>query len=399
MLGSRAGPITRLQYPPRSPTESAGHRQERFIAVLQFILPMIDRPVELRTPSAAGTGRWKWLVVAAAGLVLGLWLARRFFVSRGFDWRTFGATLVALQWQWLAASTAMLMAGYLVRALRWRLLMLPVKAQPGLWNLFSATVIGFAAITVLGRPGEFVRPYLIAAKEKVAVSSQLAALVLERIYDVLIVLAIFGFALSRVRRSDAALGPALTWVFATGGWFVGGLSIFVLALLAVFRNFSEVMRQRIMRALSFLPEKRHGQVERLLTAFVQGIESTRSQKAMLFVMGYTILEWGTIAATVFSVIRAFGPRISFGLLDVLIFLGFLAFGAVVQLPGVGGGTQVVSIIVLSELFRLPLEVSTSVAVVLWFISFVVVVPVGAILALHEGVRWHTLKHIEPEVAR
>jgi hypothetical protein len=53
----------------------------------------------------------------------------------------------------------------------------------------------------------------------------------------LIVLAIFGLALSRVRRSDVALGPALSWVFATGGWLVGALSILVLGLLAVSATF------------------------------------------------------------------------------------------------------------------------------------------------------------------
>jgi uncharacterized protein (TIRG00374 family) len=258
-------------------------------------------------------------------------------------------------------------------------------------------VIGFSAITVLGRPGEFVRPYLIAGKEKVSTSSQMAALVLERIYDVLIVLAIFGFALSRVRRSDAALGPALSWVFATGGWLVGALSIAVLALLAAFRHFSAAMRRRLLGALAALPERHFKKADRLITAFVEGVASTKSQKAMLWVVWYTVLEWATIALTVFCVMRAFSGVLHFGWLDVLIFLGFLAFGAVVQIPGVGGGTQVVSVLVLTELFRIPLEISTSVAIVLWFISFVVVVPLGVLLALHDGIRWRTLKQLEPEV--
>ena len=38
---------------------------------------------------------------------------------------------------------------------------------------------------LLGRPGEFVRPYLIAVKERVPVTSQLAIWVLERIFDLL----------------------------------------------------------------------------------------------------------------------------------------------------------------------------------------------------------------------
>lgn len=292
------------------------------------------------------------------------------------------------------AASGSVIAGYYGRALRWRVLMRPVKPEPSLWNLFSATVIGFSAITVLGRPGEFVRPYLIAAKEKVSTSSQMAALVLERIYDMLIVLAIFGFALSRVRRSDAALGPALSWVFATGGWFVGALSIMVLGLLAAFRHFSAAMRRRLLGALAVLPERHFKRADRLITAFVKGVESTRSHKAMLLVVWYTVLEWATIALTVFCVMRAFGSALRFGWLDVFILLGFLAFGAVVQIPGVGGGMQVVSVLVLTELFRVPLEISTSVALVLWFISFVVVVPLGFALALHEGVRWRTLKPLE-----
>jgi len=324
---------------------------------------------------------------------------RLFLNSRGFDWRAFRATFLSLRWWWLVAATGSVIAGYYGRALRWRVLMRPVKADPNLWNLFSATVIGFSAITVLGRPGEFVRPYLIAAKERVSTSSQMAALVLERIYDVLTVLAIFGFALGRVRRSDVTLGPALSWVFATGGWVVGALSIGVLGLLAVFRHFSAGMRQRLLDALAALGTAPHlfKRADRLITAFVQGMESTKSQKAMLLAVWYTVLEWATIALTVFCVMRAFGGALHFGWLDVLIFLGFLAFGAVFQIPGVGGGTQVVSVLVLTELFRVPLEVSTSVALVLWFISFVVVVPLGVILALREGIRWRTLKQLEPEV--
>lgn len=336
-------------------------------------------------------------MLGAVCLIAAIWLIRFFLHSRGFDWRAFRATLLALQWPWLAAAWGAVMAGYYVRALRWRVLMGPVKANPSVWNLFSATVIGFSAITVLGRPGEFVRPYLIASKEKVPVSSQMAALVLERIYDVLIVLAIFGFALGRARRSDLALGPALTWVFAMGGWFVGGLSIIVLGLLVIFRHFSTVLRLRLLDAMTALGARpRHFELaDRLITAFVQGVESTKSQKAMLLATWYTILEWGTIALTSFWVMRAFGDAIRFGWLDVLIFLGFLAFGAVVQIPGVGGGPQVVAVLVLTELFRIPLEISTSVALVLWFISFVVVVPIGVALALHEGVKWRTLRHLDP----
>ena len=76
-------------------------------------------------------------------------------------------------------------------------------------NLLSATVIGFTAITLFGRPGEFVRPYLIAVKEQVPVPSQFAAWVLERIFDLLMALLVFGFALTRVQSSGVHVGPTI----------------------------------------------------------------------------------------------------------------------------------------------------------------------------------------------
>ena len=74
-------------------------------------------------------------------MAAGIWLLRSRLTSRGFDWRVFRATLYALQWGWLGGACAAVLAGYFGRALRWRVLMRPVKAHPDLWNLFSATVI------------------------------------------------------------------------------------------------------------------------------------------------------------------------------------------------------------------------------------------------------------------
>jgi uncharacterized protein (TIRG00374 family) len=330
-------------------------------------------------------------------LALGAWLLRSRLAPYPFDWHTFRATLAGLQWGWLAAAWAGSMAGYFLRAVRWGVLMRPVKPHPNLWNLFSATLIGFTAITLLGRAGEFARPYLIAAKEKVPLASQLAAWLLERIYDLLTSLAIFGFALSRVRRSSAALGPALSWVFATGGWFVAVLSILTLGLLAAFRHFSIAMRQRLLDALAALPEHHLKKADRLITAFVQGVESTKSYRALLLVVFYTALEWAVIALTTFCVVRAFGSSVDLSWLDVLIFLGFLSFGGVVQIPGIGGGVQVVTVLVLTELFRVSLEISSSIALIFWIVSFVVVVPFGLLLALREGLRWSALKPLSQEV--
>jgi uncharacterized protein (TIRG00374 family) len=331
----------------------------------------------------------------AAVVVWFLWLEIR---KRGFDWEVFRHTVAALRWDWLLLSAVLALATYFGRALRWGVLMHPVKPGVGIWPLFTATAIGFTAITLLGRPGEFVRPYLIAVKERVPFSSQLAALLLERIYDLMMALLVFGYALASVQNSGVVVGPSLSWVLSVGGKFVVVASLICLVVLFLLRQFSQPMRRRLLDALGFLPERQFQRAERLVNAFVQGVESTRSRRGLLLVVSYTVLEWVLIAGCTFSIVRAFGDALPFSLTDVLIFMGFLSFGAVVQLPGVGGGVQVVAVLVLTELFGLPLEIAASVALLTWIITFIVIVPFGLIFALREGLNWRKLRGLGSEAS-
>jgi uncharacterized membrane protein YbhN (UPF0104 family) len=84
--------------------------------------------------------------------------------------------------------------------------------------------------------------------------------------------------------------------------------------------------------------------------------------------------------------------------DVLILTGFVSFGAVVQIPGVGGGIQVAAVLVLTELFRVRLELATAFAILIWILTFVAIVPFGLLLALKEGLDWRSLKRIGQEVS-
>ena len=63
----------------------------------------------------------------------------------------------------------------------------------------------------------------------------------------------------------------------------------------------------------------------------------------------------------------------------------------VQIPGIGGGVQVVAVLVLTELFGVPGS-GDSFAVFIWVITFVVIVPVGLLAALKEGLNWRGLRH-------
>lgn len=328
-------------------------------------------------------------------LLASLYLLRSELRKSGFHWSVLVATLARLEWQWLLAAVTLALATYYGRALRWAVLLKPLRPHPNMRKLFSATVIGFTAVTLLGRPGEFVRPYLISVQERVPFSSQIAAWVLERIYDLLMALAIFGFALSRVRNLERT-GPPLSWVLEVGGWAVWLLAAACLIFLALIRRYSDALRQRLMGALGFLSEHQRERAERFLKALVQGAESTRSIKSIMLLVLYTVLEWVLISVCYYCVTRAYGTAVQFTMSDVLVLIGFVSFGAVVQIPGIGGGVQVVAVLVLTKIFGLPVEFATSMAVLFWLISFVAIVPIGLALALHEGLSWRNLRELERE---
>ena len=67
---------------------------------------------------------------------------------------------------------------------------------------------------------KLVRPYFISLSAGVPFSSQMAAWLLERMLDLLVVLLLFGFGLTRIPSHGLALGPGLRWILGAGGYLV-----------------------------------------------------------------------------------------------------------------------------------------------------------------------------------
>jgi glycosyltransferase 2 family protein len=296
-------------------------------------------------------------------VAMAAFVAHRWRTS-GFAWKAFAAALENVDWSWLALSLALILATYVGRALRWEVMLQPLKKSTTLWPILSATVVGFTAVVLFGRAGEPVRPYLIAKKEGVTFSSQVAAWVVERILDLLMVLVIFGMALC-------------------------------LALLLGLRRFRGGVQKRLMDGLSFLPLAMSAKIAKALESFGEGMESMRSGARTALLVFYTIVEWCVIAASFGCVFKAFPATHELGLTDVVILLGFVCFGSIVQIPGVGGGMQIVTVLMLTEFFGVTLEAASGIALVLWIITFVAIVPLGLVLAFREGIQWRNLRHIEP----
>ena len=205
---------------------------------------------------------------------------------------------------------------------------------------------------------------------------------------------VFGFALSQVKQSGVALGPTLSWALQMGGLVIGVGAAGCLGLLLAMRFWSDQIQRAILGALGFLAAHHLAKVQRVVANFLDGVRCTKSQSATVRLVVYTLVEWMLIAACYACVLRAFGSSVRFSPIDILILMGFVTFGSLVQLPAVGGGAQVTAVLVLTEIFAVPIEVATGLGLLLWFISFVAILPVGVVLGVREGLTWARLREAE-----
>ena len=341
----------------------------------------------------------RWLGLGATALVLGLIV---FNVTRNPEWRSFdwkrfwlSTTHARPSFLLLAVTTAYL--SYAVRAVRWKYFLDPIKSG-SLWILFAGQILGFSSIYLIGRPGELVRPAYIAKREHVSFASQLAILLLERIYDTVAIVLLFGLALyfqplhPRTAHGMAALRRVRET--AQSVVLVAGLLI---AGLVAFRLYSEKLVTHFERRFRFIPTRARVGFERFLRSLAQGLDAIRNWRDLLASVAWTIVLWflnTTVFWLVFRSLNGELQSISWWAAAMTIF--FAAIGLLVQLPGVGGGYQVGIVEALRRVLHVGAEAATSAGILMWIVAFVPCVALALLILLYEGLSFKRLRGIADE---
>jgi hypothetical protein len=319
-------------------------------------------------------------------------------VSHSPDWQNFNVrrfvgSLEQLRYTELMGAILLIYLTYYLRSLRWYEFLRPVQ-QSKITNLLVATVLGFGAVAMFGRPGELVRPYMISKLEDTPVSGQVAVWILERFYDGVALMLLVGTAILAAGSTEEASGgvaPALVRIRHAGTVLVALTAVGVTLLVLYERNL-KIWEPKLLEKLSFLPRRIAGPLREHLVSFAHGLASVRSARALILAAVYSALIWLTIAGAYWFTLQAFGPPLDdLSFSGALLVMGFAIGGSIIQLPGIGGGTQVFTILALSEIYGVQPEVCTSAAVVLWAMTFMAVLPLAFILCVTQGLTWGKLR--------
>ncbi len=226
------------------------------------------------------------------GLVLLLTVASMVWVFWNFDWQEAEKSLNGVSWDWVPAALAFYSLAHVLRALRFHLLLQgKVPAMQGL----SILSVGYLAIHVVpARIGEFVRPYLLAERAGVSWGAALAVIVLERLADMLMLLAMLMGVALWVELPSGALVVWDTDILLAGQRVIGAATVVGFVGLGTVLALGE----RVLGLTDPLPG---GALARRFH------EAVRSQKwsTLLAVLGLSAAIWAVTILGVWWVLRAF----------------------------------------------------------------------------------------------
>jgi uncharacterized protein (TIRG00374 family) len=304
-----------------------------------------------------------------------------------FTWRKFAGSVGQANIWLLLLALIGIYGCYAIRAVRWQRFCRYVGPTTFV-NTFTGTVMGFAAIFVLGRAGEPVRPLLLAKKDKLPVASMFGIFFLERFSDfaAAAVLACLSLLVFPDKLSDA--GADMTWVAGarSGAWLLLGAMSGLIALLLYYRLHGATVVDRGLERWRSVGGIR-SRIASAITGISEGLQAIRTLPDLWAAIFYTALHWVVAVVVYQAVTNAFGESFQHADMNFsscMLLLAVTLVGSVLQLPGVGGGAQIASFIGLTKIFGVEQEPAAAIAVVLWLITFASPTLAGIPLLIHEG---------------
>ena len=108
----------------------------------------------------------------------------------------------------------------------------------------------------------------------------------------------------------------------------------------------------------------------IVLGFVRGVQAIRTWSDLALAVFYSTLHWLLVALTYVWISHSLdGKLATINLGDALLVLAFTLVGSALQLPGVGGGSQLASFLAYTTIFGVEKEPAAAAAIVIWLITF------------------------------
>lgn len=333
--------------------------------------------------------RLKTIAGLAVGVLFVYWFAHK------LDWTEVWTEVRRADWSHLSLAVGLFVGTYFVRVLRWRSLLEPM-AHPPLKALFRATVVGFSALFLMGRAGELIiRPAILSVKERVHPSACYATVMIERVFDMVMVACFFAVNLIffEYTNRDAEAMRVFGLIKVTGALLLCA-SVAGIYGLSVFRRRRAGVLSYLERKLDWLPHPVKRGLLSLLSHISEGLAVLHDARGLTFTLSYTVLLWLMAATAHLLVVRAFSisyEQIPFT--GAVFLMGAAMLGSIVPTPG--GATGPFHTAAAGALIFLGVvqNKAASVAIVLHLVIFAPATLFGMFYIIKDGLSLDRLRRI------
>jgi hypothetical protein len=321
-------------------------------------------------------------------------LAILVFLFRGkihFDWAMFFQQLRFVSFGHVVTGIILIYSTYWLRAVRWAAFLSPTK-KVSASSLLGSQFIGFTAVALFGRLADLTRPYLVARRVGLPLSSQIAVYTIERMFDLGAAAVIFSGALAFTPK-----GLPHHEVFVRAGILSMSATLAIAVFAGIVRVAGAVVASFARNSVGLVSKSAGESIATKILGFRDGLNALSSARDFGVVALLSIAMWGIIGYVYLLTVHAFvqTPQLS-GLTysRVMLLMAASIGGSLLQLPIIGWFTQIaVTAAAMHTFYGAPLEAATACGAVLLIVTFLCIIPTGFIYSQVEHV---SLKRVAEE---
>ena len=255
---------------------------------------------------------------------------------------------------------------HLFRALRWKLLLEPLKLRPSTANITFAVLIGYLANLLIPRAGEIARCTVLAKYEKEPVDKIVGTIVAERSFDLvcLILVTVLAFALQMDVAADYIneMMAKFSIKGSTIALGIAGMLLFFALLIFVYKK------------------NKKSKVGEFLSGIGYGILSIKFMHKKGQFLLYTFLIWFCYLSLVYIGFKSIDATMHLGWMPALSVLVFGSLGMIVTPGGIGAYPPAVQVVLL-QLYNVKGSFGLAFGWVSWMAQTLVVLVLGLLSLL------------------
>lgn len=272
-----------------------------------------------------------------------------FFSFKEVKWSDFAAGIKSCNFYWIAASMAVGVLGFIVRACRWRLLLKPMDENVSFKQAFNGVSIAYLTNFAFPRAGELARCAVVAKEKKITFEGAVGTVVVERGIDLICL--IFWVIVTMLIKWDLFGNFIIKELIEPFSSKFTGNVVAVMAVILCIAIISALVMYKLRRTLT--KNRFTAKIVQIFKGLMNGIVSLFKMKEKWMFILYTFLIWGTYWATSYTTICAFPSVGHLGAADALFLMIVGGLGWVVPVQGGIGAFHFIVSLALAAVYGIP----------------------------------------------